>query len=194
MFDSPISNAFAHFVNLALFFAAGNRKEAATATSVSGRLFRFFPIETFDTAHVVFETSDGPNIECLLTHAAAERLEPDIQVEGGDGTLHWRQEDSAILRDLQGNTLRKWKLDSEETNRRRMLSRVLEDTLAGNPPVCPAAMALHHVKAVHLAASELVVEDGREVFNFDPRDTSALWRPTHGLLPRLLEENFAAIQ
>lgn len=194
VFDSPISNAFAHFVNLALFFAAGNREEAATATSVSGRLFRFFPIKTFDTAHVVFETSGGPDIECLLTHAAAERLEPNIDVEGETGTLGWRQEDRATLRDLQGHTRREWRLDTEETNRRRMLARVLEDTRAGNPPICPASMALHHVKAVHLAANELSIEDGREAFNLDPRDTSALWIPTHGLLPRLLEDNFAASQ
>ncbi len=194
VFDSPLSNAFAHFLNLALFFAAGDRDETASATSVSGRLFRFFPIETFDTAQVVYRTLGGVEIECLLTHAAAERLEPNIEIEGEQGTLSWHQEDYATLRDPQGNTLRKWKLDTEETNRQRMLTRVLEDTRAGNPPACSASMALHHVEAVHLAVRELAIEDGREIFNLDPRDSSALWIPTEGLLPRLIEEYFAVSQ
>lgn len=191
VFDSPLSNAFAHFVNLALYFAAGKRDETECAASVSGRLLRFFPIETFDTAQVVFKTPGGAAIECLLTHAAAERFEPNIEIEGEQGTLSWHQEDRATLRDPQGNTLGKWKLDVEETSRRRMLARVIADTRAGNTPLCPASMALRHVEAVHLALREITVTDGRKVFNLAPGDSSSHWLPTPGLLLRLLEEESA---
>ncbi|PTX93940.1 hypothetical protein DB345_20420 [Spartobacteria bacterium LR76] len=191
VFDSPLCNAFAHFVNLALFFAGREPGKMARVASVHGRLFRFFPIETFDTARVSFDTEEEIEIGCTLTHAAAERLEPLIEITCDHGTLQWRQEDQASIMDLGGEPLIQWPLDSEETNRRRMLARVIQDTLAGNAPACSAAMAMHHVEAFRLAARDLPVEDGPAALQIERQESASRWSGIPELLDRLLEADFA---
>lgn len=191
VFDSPLCNAFAHFVNLALFFAGKEPGKMARVSAVHGRLFRFFPIETFDTARVSFDTIEGVEIECILTHAAAERMDPRIEITCDHGTLQWRQEDQASIMDLHGEQLIQWPLDSEEANRRRMLARVIKDTLAGNAPACSAVMAMHHVEAFRLAVRALPVEDGPAALQLERQESASRWSGTPELLDRLLEADFA---
>ncbi len=191
VFDSPLCNAFAHFVNLALYFAGPDAGRMARVSAVQGRLLRFFPIETFDTARVSFETQEGIEIECVLTHAAAERLEPQIEITCDHGTLHWRQEDHARIAGLRGETLMQWPLDTEEVNRRRMLAQVIRDTHAERPPACSAAMAMHHVEAFRLAAGSLPVEDGPAALQLERPAPASLWSGIPDLLDRLLESEFA---
>ena len=50
--DSPLNNAFAHFVNLALFFAGSEPGKSARARLESAELFRAHAIESFDTGVV----------------------------------------------------------------------------------------------------------------------------------------------
>jgi len=186
VFDSPINNAFAHFVNLALFFAGRTAGETTSVTAVSGRLFRFFPIETFDTAQVLLETSTGCDIRCTLTHADATRLEPKITIDGEEGSLVWRQEVGAQISNLRGELLRSWVLDSEETNRRRMLEQVIRGTRTGEAPCCPAEMAVHHTEAVHQIVQSLPVENGTDVLGLRRRAED--WTPVPNLLNLLGEE------
>lgn len=192
VFDSPLCNAFAHFLNLALYFAGREPGRMARVSAVRGRLLRFFPIETFDTARVSFHTQEGVEISCVLTHAALERVEPQIEITCDHGSLHWRQEDLARIMDLRGDTLMEWPLDSEEANRRRMLSQVIRDTLTGQAPRCSATMAMHHVEAFRLAARELPVEDGPTALAIPKSAPASPWSGIPELLDRLLEAEFAA--
>ncbi|MBN8711597.1 MAG: hypothetical protein BGO12_16250 [Verrucomicrobia bacterium 61-8] len=192
VFDSPLCNAFAHFINLALYFAGREPGRMALVSSVRGRLLRFFPIETFDTARVSFNTQEGIEISCVLTHAALERVEPQIEIVCDHGTLHWRQEDHARITDLRGESLIEWALDSEESNRSRMLSQVIRDTHGGHAPRCSAAMAMHHVEAFRLAARELPVEDGPTALAIERLASASQWSGIPELLDRLLEAEFAA--
>lgn len=187
VFDSPINNGFAHFLNLALFFAGKGLCSTASVDSVTGHLLRFFPIETFDTAVVTCSTVEGVEIKCLLTHAAAECVAPSIQIEAERGSLKWKQEDRAILCDRRGAILRSWLLDREETNRRRMIERVITRTRERVPSECPASMALHHVEVIGRVTNKLKIEQGREALKLDSADPS--WEPVPGLFSRLCDED-----
>lgn len=192
VFDSPLNNAFAHFVNLALFFAGRTSGETVSVTAASGRLLRFFPIETFDTAQVTMETSTGCDIRCSLTHADAARLDPKITIDGEKGSLVWRQEDSAQMRNFHGELLRSWRLDSEETNRRRMLERVIRRTRTGEAPHCPAEMAVHHVEAIHHIVQNLPVESGTRVLGLHRKAED--WTPVPELLKQLDDELLVSVR
>jgi len=183
VFDSPLNNAFAHFINLALFFAGESPDDNAIVQRVSGRLLRFFPIETFDTADVVMTTSTGVEITCLLTHAAVENINPVIQIEADRGSLHWHQEKSATLHDHNGSELATWQLDPEETNRRRMLESVIRCTTERRPSACSAARALRHVEAIHQVSTSLGIKPGHAALGLDAGNHP--WEPIPELLARL---------
>lgn len=183
VFDSPLNNAFAHFLNLALFFAAKSPDDNAVVESVSGRLLRFFPIETFDTADIEMTTSTGVEISCLLTHAAKENVNPVILVEAERGSVHWRQEESAVLYDDSGTKLATWRLDPEETNRERMLAAVIECTRERRRSACPAKRAWRHVEAIHRVSTSLDIEPGHTALGLDVGTHP--WEPVPELLSRL---------
>jgi predicted dehydrogenase len=180
VFDSPLNNAFAHYLNLALFFAAKDRGDADEVLSVSGRLFRFFPIGTFDTAKVAFQTAAGVTISCLVTHAAAEIVEPSLHIQGTKGTLDWRKADRAVLRDQAGKIIQTWRIDSDETNRQRMLRDAIRNTHTGQEPAYRASQAIRQLEAIQKVAQELSIEDGPAVFGTGKQ------RSPWDLLPGLL--------
>jgi hypothetical protein len=88
--DSPLSNAFAHFVNLSLCFASRSTDEGAAATVKSAELFRAHAIESFDTAVVRARTADGVALWFGATHACEMTREPEIVIQGEHGRVVWR--------------------------------------------------------------------------------------------------------
>ncbi|MEM9252012.1 MAG: Gfo/Idh/MocA family oxidoreductase [Planctomycetota bacterium] len=86
--DSPLANALAHFVNLALLFAGVDRLDhAATATDLDATLYRVNPIENFDTVTLRSPTDAGPELLVWLTHAGHELVHPVIQIDGDAGRV-----------------------------------------------------------------------------------------------------------
>lgn len=90
--DSPLSNAMAHFVNLALFWLGGSFHESAPIRRIRSELWRARPIESFDTCSLraTVESAAGPvDLIVLLTHATSELLDPVIEIDTERGTLRW---------------------------------------------------------------------------------------------------------
>ncbi len=88
--DSPINNAFAHYLNIALFcagpdFAAAAHVHAMQAELVCARDH----IETFDTCGVRVLAGDDVPIQMLMTHACAENVEPYLRFELEKAQIHW---------------------------------------------------------------------------------------------------------
>lgn len=105
--DSPLSNAMAHFVNLALFLLGPSFDEAADVRSVQSELWRVRPIENFDTCslRVHLQANDGPlDLVVLLTHATNENSDPTVEIDTDQGTLRWRIDGRAAFRANGSNT------------------------------------------------------------------------------------------
>ncbi|MEM1210623.1 MAG: Gfo/Idh/MocA family oxidoreductase [Planctomycetota bacterium] len=86
--DSPLANALAHFVNLALIFAGVDGLDhAASATDPDVTLYRVNPIENFDTVTLRSPTDAGPELLVWLTHAGQELVHPVIQIDGDAGRV-----------------------------------------------------------------------------------------------------------
>jgi len=88
--DSPLQNAFAHFLNLGLFLGGQSFGDWREAVAVDGRLYRAREgIETFDTCSLRFTLEGGMPLDLHLSHACAETLDPRVRIETEAGRIEW---------------------------------------------------------------------------------------------------------
>jgi len=152
--DSPLNNAFGHFVMLSLYFASLRPQTAADAKVDGVELFRAHDIPSFDTAVVMSHTPQGVKLWFGVSHASQETIEPEIIIRGTTGEAYWRYEHEAWLRDAKGRKLSRPLPDTTET-RRTMMAAVLARLHDPNVPVCGVEMAARHtalIEAIHGAA------------------------------------------
>ncbi len=145
--DSPLNNAFAHFVNLALFFPGESFADSAVVDQIQAGLWRTNAIEMFDTAVISATTVSGVKLWLGASHACVQTREPEIQVQGERGRLIWRHEDEYIL-EVDGRERVHTALPTAEDARRMMMQAVM-DRLAGEPAfLCGVPIARRHTELI----------------------------------------------
>ena len=127
VYDSPLSNAFSHFLNLALFLAGPEADRSAGPADVTAELYRAQPIENFDTAALRVRTTTGVEILFYVTHSCQETFEPELVLEGDAGRVIWRHS-REIRVESAVSGLRTVPLADEQTMRRAMFQRVDPET------------------------------------------------------------------
>lgn len=153
--DSPLNNAFGHFVMLSLLFAG---EDAAVPEPGGVELFRANDIESFDTAVVNARTPRGVRLWFGVSHVSHTALEPEIVIEGTAGTAGWRYETEAWYRNDSGRQHQPV-LDQHAT-RRLMMVAALQRLRDPAIPVCTTAMAARHtalIESIHRAAQVTVM-------------------------------------
>ncbi len=78
--DSPLSNALAHFANLALYFAGPTLQDSATPRSVEAHTFRAHDIENYDTVSLRARLDTGVDLLTLFTLACRTRIDPTLLI------------------------------------------------------------------------------------------------------------------
>jgi predicted dehydrogenase len=152
VYDSPLNNAFAHFVMLSLFFV-GADTPAMPITLDGVELLRAHAIESFDTCVVTAHTPKGVRLWFGTSHACRDAVEPEIRITGSAGEACWRYESEAWWRNATGTTERRQLLDAYGA-RRAMITAALRRLRDPAVPVCTTAMAGQHtalIEAVHRA-------------------------------------------
>ncbi|HEY4249209.1 MAG TPA: Gfo/Idh/MocA family oxidoreductase [Lacunisphaera sp.] len=151
--DSPLNNAFAHFVILSLYFAGTELEAAASAQIESAELLRANAIESFDTSVVKARSAAGVAFWFGATHTCHEIHEPEIHLEGTDGRIEWKHEQSCTI--IHGDGRKEERLLPDITaNRQSMFAAVLKKIVSPETVVCSTGLAEHHtafVEAVHAA-------------------------------------------
>ncbi|HEY0943880.1 MAG TPA: Gfo/Idh/MocA family oxidoreductase [Opitutaceae bacterium] len=152
--DSPLNNAFAHFVNLALFLAGPELGVSSRAGAVEADLYRAHAIESFDTVTARARTAAGVLLWFGFSHSCRNQHDPVVEIEGSQGSARWRYEvDCSLTADAEEPRLRR--LPDAQDSRRAMFSKVLR-RLAGDPVLIgDTAQAACHtalIEAVHAAA------------------------------------------
>ncbi len=153
--DSPLNNAFAHFVNLSLYFAGPTLGEAAQVRIESGELLRAHAIESFDTSVVRARSPEGIAFWFGATHTCREVCEPEIYLEGRTGRVEWKHERSCIVHHADGRREERALPDSS-ANRQSMFDAVLAKLHTPDTFVCSTALAERHtafVEAVHASTT-----------------------------------------
>ena len=152
--DSPLNNAFAHFVNLSLYLAGTTPSTGASVAIESAELLRAHAIESFDTSVVRARSPEGISFWFGATHTCHELGEPEIYLEGSAGRVEWKHERNCLLVRTDGRTEERALPDSV-ANRQSMFAAVLAKLRAPETIVCTTALAERHtafVEAVHAAA------------------------------------------
>ena len=151
--DSPLNNAFAHFVMLSLFLVGA--ETAADTPSLEGvELLRAHAIESFDTAVVRSHTARGVKLWFGASHACRETVEPEIVITGRHGQACWRYESEAWWRATDGGTTHHALLDITGA-RRAMFSAALRRLRDPSSPICTSELAGRHtalIEAIHRQA------------------------------------------
>lgn len=170
--DSPLNNAFGHFVMLSLLFA-GEGEAALGAEGVE--LFRAHDIESFDTAVVNARTPRGVRLWFGVSHVSHTALEPEIVIEGSAGTAGWRYETEAWYRNASGRQQQPV-LDQHAT-RKLMMTAALQRLRDPAIPVCTTAMAARHtalIESIHRTGRVAVLPAERIVWQAKDGPASAL--------------------
>jgi len=156
--DSPISNAFAHHLSLALFFAGPLQDRSAAPVRVSAELYRAQPIENFDTAALRIETDTGVDIRFYASHSCKSTQEPELVLEGDGGRVVWSHGLGYRI-EADGAAPRHVPLGDEQTARLCMFRTALRRL--GDPGVfiCGTEIAREHTRCIQAAQCSGPVRD-----------------------------------
>lgn len=176
VFDSPLNNAFAHFVMLSLYFAGVAGRPGSEVRLDQVELFRTHDIPSFDTGVARLTTDTGVALWFGASHASRTSLEPEILIAGATGTACWRYEAEAWWEDAPGRRERRALLDANGA-RREMMAATLRRLRDPAAPICTSEMAGRHtalVEALHRQGEILPVAPSLVTWSGAPGDASAM--------------------
>ena len=156
--DSPVSNALAHHLSLALFFAGAHAERSASAVRLAAELYRAQPIENYDTAALRIETDSGVTVHFYASHSCKSTLEPELVLEGDDGRVIWRHGRSYTI-EARGAPARTVQLGDEQSARLRMFRSAIRRLADPGVFVCDTATAREHTRCIQAAQCSGPVRD-----------------------------------
>ncbi len=145
--DSPLNNAFAHFVNLGLYFAGATLPESASMRIDSAELFRVHRIEMFDTAVVRGASPEGVRFWFGFSHATTTTRQPEVYLIGSRGRAEWWHEQRCVIVDSSGRR-QVFPMPDTDEFRRLMFAAVLGRLHDPRTFVCDTAIAEQHSRLV----------------------------------------------
>lgn len=176
VFDSPLNNAFAHFVMLSLYFAAAENEAAAGARLEQAELYRAHDIASFDTGVARLVTERGVKLWFGAGHACRTSVEPEIVITGTDGTAGWRYEAESWWENRAGRRERRALLDANGA-RRAMMAAALRRLRDPAAPICTTEMAGRHtavIEALHRSGEIVTLPPALVHWSADPGDAAAI--------------------
>lgn len=145
VFDSPVSNAMAHFAMLVSHLCAPKGSDAAELLVNSADLVRANPIESFDTFAIEGRTPEGVAFRFAGSHACAVDRDPEVLIVADRARIHWRQGARIVIEHADGPA-ESVSLPDPETTRIHMFAAAL-DRLAGRQSfICTSATAATHAR------------------------------------------------
>jgi len=153
--DSPLNNAFAHFVNLALFLSGPRALATSTVTVEDAGLYRAHAIESFDTGVVRARSPEGVRFWFGVSHSCRQNREPELYFEGSTGRIEWWHEQRCVIVPKSGAPSETRALPDTTATRRAMFSAVLKRLRDRSTFIFDAELSEGHtafIDAVHRAS------------------------------------------
>ena len=154
--DSPLNNAFAHFVMLSLFFIGADLGDLGVRVD-GAELLRAHEIESFDTAVIRSHTASGVKLWFGASHACAETIEPEIVITGSHGQAHWRYESETDWRSKDGAKGTR-KLPDISVAREEMFEAALRRLQDPHAPICTSELAAQHTALIEMIPQQGPIE------------------------------------
>lgn len=157
VFDSPLSNAMAHFAMIMLRLAAPAGRPATRLVDMSADLRRVYPIESFDTFTLSARTENGVDFRFAGSHACARHRAAEIVVQTEQARIVWLQETSLTVENAC--SLETIPITTSDTARRYQLDAVLARIGKPETPVCTTEVGAEHARLYIGLHSEVAIRD-----------------------------------
>lgn len=151
VYDSPIQNATAHYLQNLLYIAGDGRYDSALPATIYGENYHAQAIESADTQFIRCRTSDGKEISFAVTHACETVEGPHAEFLFDRGRITWSfdgNRGSTRIYDEKGTLTEE--LDNGADNVDHL---VFGDTLRaleeGRMPLCHIGNAYQHTVCVN---------------------------------------------
>jgi predicted dehydrogenase len=156
--DSPVNNALAHYLSIALFWAGESHSETATLVTVQAGLYRAQQIESFDTVSLRLTTRTGTQIDFHGTHSGERNGPPEIILQGTEGKLHWVYDRDYSITGVNGKPERH---RLQEFLGARMLvgEHVVRKFAEPEVFVCTTLIARAHTQVINLVHEKFQIHD-----------------------------------
>ena len=156
--DSPVSNAFGHHLNLALFLAGAKADRSAAPARIAAELYRAQPIENFDTTALRIETDTGVPIHFYASHSCRHAFEPELVLDGEHGRAVWKHSREFRI-EPEGAPPETVQLGSEQSAREVMFRNVLRRLSDPSVLICTTAIALEHTRCIEAVQATGPIRD-----------------------------------
>ena len=158
IYDSPINNAFAHYLNLCLFLAGNEFEKSAHAAEMQAELYRARRgIETFDTCGIRLKIASGTDVVCLFTHACPDNLNPVLRFDCDNAVIIWTEKTSWSAELSDGSTAGS---GFEPTNGcREMFDMLVDRAEGGNPFMCTLQIAREQTFVIEKMHQNFTITD-----------------------------------
>jgi predicted dehydrogenase len=149
VYDSPVSNACAHYLHNMLYVLGDAPDRSATPTRVTAELYRAHPIENYDTAALRCATDRGVEILFIVSHATRQSHGPELRYEFERATVTFAEHRGGeILAEFTDGTRRSYGSPWESSDTGKLWATI-RAIRADAPTVCgiEAAVAQTQVTA-----------------------------------------------
>lgn len=145
--DSPLNNAFAHFVNLSLYLASPEEFASAKVSVDQADLYKSHDIESFDTAVVTATSTEAVRLWLGVSHASQHPIEPTIRILGTKGYIDWTREDHCHIY-IDGQPAISQRVPNYVDTRREMFNKVLARLEDPKTYICSTEIAKRHTALI----------------------------------------------
>jgi predicted dehydrogenase len=149
IYDSPLQNATAHFLQNMLYVAGPDKDSVAWPRSVYAENYRANHIESADTQFIRISTEDAVTVEMWVTHAANQALHPSIEFEFEEARVVWPMRGDAIV--YRGSDEVERIEGSDVPESLLIIEDVLTSLPQGRAPHSTGVNSIQHVAAVNAA-------------------------------------------
>ncbi len=150
IYDSPLQNATAHFLQNMLYVAGPSPDETAEPAAVYGENYRAGDIESADTQYIRVTTASGVRIISIASHSAREKFGPTAGYRLEGGRVAWDGSGRTEVFERRGGTERlvdRWD-NGPDPIKELVFIRTLEALREGRPPLCTAGNSRQHTLCI----------------------------------------------
>lgn len=143
--DSPLNNAFAHYLTLSFHWAGAAGIRMASPVEFQAELCRCYPVETFDTAKISVRCDTGVGLRAAVTHCCDKEYPVSIRVTGDEGWMVWENHRCVSWSDGGQSRIENWQKCLES-----MFEAVFERARGGSATICTSGDAFPQVRFIEM--------------------------------------------
>jgi predicted dehydrogenase len=175
IYDSPLSNACAHQLQLMLFLLGNEMNRSVEITGAEARLWKARPdIDNYDAAAVKINTEKNTGVLFFTAHCVEERdIGPMGEYVFEKGVIRFERKEEVDFTAQFNDGRTKTYAGIDKGKPLQKLYDALESVVSGKPPVCTLETAKVHTQCVAMVQNFPINKPGPEKLvhnNIDPEN------------------------